>query len=129
MSGAEPGGASVRERLAKQALWDAFCAARGIAETGVVLFTTDPDGTVEVFGYGRDSRSMLRRSTAMQELLAGTIERVLGSVPGEAEGTLYLMYRLDAAGRVSRAGEQKALLLRPSAAKPYTPDLSHAFLG
>lgn len=100
MSGAEPGGGAVRERLAKQALWDAFCAAHGITETGVPLFATGHDGTVEAFAYGRDRRPMLRRSAEMEALLVGTVDRVLGSVPGEAEGVLYLMHRLDAAGRV-----------------------------
>ena len=100
MSAAEPGGAAVRERLTKQALWDAFCAAHDIAETGVPLFATGHDGTVEAFAYGRDGRPMLRRSADMEALLVGTVDQVLGSASGEAEGVLYLMHRLDAAGRV-----------------------------
>ena len=55
MSGADPGGAAARPRVAKQALWDAFCAAHGIAETGVPLFATGHDGTVEAFAYGRQT--------------------------------------------------------------------------
>ena len=92
--------AAVRERAAKQALWDAFCAAHGVAAAGVPLFATDADGAVEVFGYGRDGRPVLRRSAPMGEMLVGTVERVLASAPGKAEGVLPLMHHLDAAGRV-----------------------------
>ncbi len=100
MSVAVLDGTVVQECATKQALWDAFCAAHSIADAGVPLFATGPDGAVEVFGYGRDGRPMLRRSAAMGELLAGTVEKVLASAPGEAEGVLYLMHRLDEAGRV-----------------------------
>lgn len=95
-----PAQAAVPASTAKRALWDAFCTAHGIAETGVPLFAADPDGAVEVFAYGLDRRPVLRRSAAMEALLAGTVERVLAASPGEAEGVLYLMHRLDAAGRV-----------------------------
>lgn len=100
MNTPEPPPAAVRERTAKRALWDAFCAAHGVTEAGVPLFATGPDGAVEVFAYSRDDRPMLRRSAEMEALLAGTVERVLASAPGEAEGVLYLMHRLDGAGRV-----------------------------
>lgn len=95
-----PDVAVVQERATKQALWDTFCAAHSIAEMAVPVFATGRDGAVEVFAYGRDGRPMLRRSVPMQELLACTVEKVLTSAPGEAEGVLYLMHRLDAAGRV-----------------------------
>lgn len=61
MSAAVPDGAVAQESAAKQALWDAFCAAHRVAEASVPLFTTGSDGAVEVFGYGRDRRPMLRR--------------------------------------------------------------------
>lgn len=100
MSAAELNTAAVREPAAKRALWDAFCAAHDIAGTGVSLFATGPDGAVEVFPYGRDGRPLLRRSVEMEELLAGTVEQVLTSAPGEADDVLYLMHRLDAMGQV-----------------------------
>lgn len=79
----------LRERAAKQALWDKFSTAHDIAGTSVPLFATGRDGDVEVFPYGRDGRPMLRRSAEMQELLATTVERVLVSDPGSAEGILF----------------------------------------
>jgi hypothetical protein len=82
----------VPDASAKQALW--------LAEAGVPLFVAAPDGVVEVFGHGRSAVPMLRRSTAMEELLAGTVERVLAAPDGSSEGVLYLMHRLDAAGQV-----------------------------
>jgi hypothetical protein len=88
------------EQIHKQALWDAFCDAHRIAETGVPLFATTPEGTIEVFAYGRDARAMLRRSRRMEALLAETVEQVLTSPSVVAEGVLYLMHSLDAAGRV-----------------------------
>jgi hypothetical protein len=100
VSAVSPVAEAVPERGTKQALWNAFCFAHGIAATGVPLFATDPNGVVEVFTHGRDGRPMLRRSAAMEELLAGTAERVLAAPHGEAEGVLYLMHRLDAAGHV-----------------------------
>jgi len=84
----------------KLALWDAFCAAHRIAESGVPLFATGADGAVEVFAYGRDGRPMLRRSTAMEGLLIGAVERALAGPPAAAEGVLYLMHRLEPSGRV-----------------------------
>ena len=88
------------ERGSKQALWDAFCIAHDVAAMGVPLLAADPEGVVEVFGHGQDGRPMLRRSAAMEELLAGTVERVLAVSHAEAEGVLYLTHRLDAGGRV-----------------------------
>ena len=64
------------------------------------LFATGPNGAVEVFAYGRDARPMLRRSAEMESLLADTVERVLASSDAVTEGVLYIMHRLDAAGRV-----------------------------
>ena len=100
VTGTELGTLAIQGRSAKRALWDAFCAAHGIAEAGVPLFMADPGGAVEVFAYGRDRRPMLRRSAAMEVMVIGTVERVLAAAPGEAEGVLYLMHRLDEAGRV-----------------------------
>ena len=100
MSSAASDAVAIRERPAKQVLWDAFCAAHDIAGTGVPLFSTDADGAVEVFAYGRDGRPMLRRSAEMEALLVCTVDQILASAPGEAEGVLYMMYVLDAAGRV-----------------------------
>ena len=91
---------SAPEQIRKQALWDAFCAAHRIAETSVPLFATAPDGTVEVFAYGRDARPILRRSTEMEALLVDTVEQVLASRSESAEGVLYVMHSLNAAGRV-----------------------------
>lgn len=98
--GAAAADAAVPARAVKRALWDAFCAAHGIAEAGVPLFAADTDGAVEVFAHGRDGRPLLRRSAAMEAMVVGTVERVLAAEPGEAEGVLYLMHRLDDAGRV-----------------------------
>ena len=92
--------APVPERGTKQALWDAFCSAHGIAAAGVPLLAGDGEGLVEVFRHGLDGRAMLRRSAAMEELLAVTVEQVLAAPPGETEGVLYLMHRLDDGGRV-----------------------------
>lgn len=100
MSAAFPMTKQVPERSIKQALWDDFCAAHDIATTGVPLLAADVDGMVEVFGHGQDGRPMLRRSAAMEALLASTVERVLATPQGDAEGLLYLMHRLDAAGHV-----------------------------
>lgn len=94
------GSAVAPEPGQKQALWDAFCAEHRIAETGVPLFATSSDGTIEVFAYGRDGRPMLRRAAEMEALLAGTVEQVLASPSAVAEGVLYLMHWLNAAGRV-----------------------------
>jgi hypothetical protein len=100
MSVASPMMIPAPERGAKQALWNTFCAIHGIAATGVPLFAADTEGMVEVFGHGQGGRPMLRRSAAMEELLAGTVERVLAAPHGDAEGVLYLMHRLDVAGHV-----------------------------
>ena len=59
------GGDGYPERAAKLALWDRFCAEHRIAGRGVPLFAATPDGSVEVFPYGRDGRPVLRRSAAM----------------------------------------------------------------
>ncbi len=88
------------EHAAKRALWDAFCLAHDIAQASVPLLDTDAEGQVEVVGYGRDQRSMLRRSPAMESSLAGTVEQVLGAPAGSAQGVLYIMLRLDETGRV-----------------------------
>lgn len=87
-------------RETKQALWNEFCRAHHIADAGVPLFSVTPDGMVEVFAHGRDRRLMLRRSAAMEDLLIGTVEQVLAAEAAAVEGVLYLMLRLNAAGRI-----------------------------
>lgn len=93
-------GGTHAEIAAKQGLWDGFCAAHGISGQGVPLFAAAPDGRVEVFRYGRDGRPMLRRSHAMEAMVAATVDRVLSVPPGDAEGVLYMLHRLDGHGRV-----------------------------
>lgn len=87
-------------RETKQALWDKLCRAHDIADAGVPLFSATSDGTVEVLAHGRDRRFMLRRSAGMEHLLIGTVEQVLAAEAAAVEGVLYLMHRLDAAGRI-----------------------------
>ncbi len=60
---------STPERAAKLALWDRFCAEHRVAGSGVPLFAAAPDGSVEVFPYGRDGLPMLRRSAAMEAMV------------------------------------------------------------
>lgn len=59
-----------------------------------------PDGSVEIFRYGRDGRPMLRRSAAMEAILMETVEAILAAAPSGAEGLTYMMHRLDERGRV-----------------------------
>ena len=100
LGGAVTGTPAADGRETKQALWDEFCQAHHIADAGVPLFSATPDGAVEVFAHGRDRRVMLRRSAAMEDLLIGTVEQVLAADAAAVEGVLYLMHRLDAAGRI-----------------------------
>jgi hypothetical protein len=90
----------LRERATKLALWNAFCKAHRIADTGVSLFAGDRSGNVEVFAYGRDGRPMLRRSPEMHNLLASTVGQVIASPPEKAEGVLYIMHYLNFADQV-----------------------------
>ncbi len=84
----------------KLALWDRFCSEHRVAERGVPLFAAAPDGSVEVFPYGRDGRPMLRRSAAMEAMVVETVEAVLAAERPDAEGLLYIMHRLGGDGRV-----------------------------
>ena len=90
-----------RERAAKLALWDRFCAEHRVAERGVPLFAAMPDGSVEVFPYGRDGRPMLRPSAAMEAMVVETVDAVLAAKPSEAEGLIYMVHRPDEQGRVT----------------------------
>jgi hypothetical protein len=80
-------------------LWDDFCGAHAIAASGVPLFAADEVGVVETFGYGRNSRPMLRRAPAMRDKLIGTVQAVLAPA-SKYEGVLYMMHRTDPEGRV-----------------------------
>ena len=76
-------------------VWDRFCNQHSVAESSVPLFAADPTGNVECFGYGRDNRPMLRRSTAMREKMVTTVQSILSDDTGNIEGVLYMMHRLD----------------------------------
>jgi hypothetical protein len=75
-------------------LWRAFCASHRIALDGVPLFSITPSGQVDVILYGRNARPILRRSDQMQALVRKTVEGILAAPPGQADGLLYMMYRL-----------------------------------
>ncbi len=94
------GGYGGPERAAKLALWNRFCAEHRVAERGVPLFAAAPDGSVEVFPYGRDGRPVLLRSAAMEAMVVETVDAVLAAERPAAEGLLYMMHRLDEHGRV-----------------------------
>lgn len=81
-------------------LWDDFCRAHAIAASSVPLFAADKAGVVETFGYGRNSRPMLRRSPAMRAKIISTVNTVLSSPPGKYEGILYMMQRVAPEERV-----------------------------
>jgi hypothetical protein len=88
------------ERAAKLALWDRFCAEHHVAERGVPLFAARPDGSVEVFPYGRDGRPVLRRSAAMETMVVEAVDAVLAAERPDAEGLLYMMHRVGGDCRV-----------------------------
>jgi hypothetical protein len=80
---------------AKTDLWDAFCSAHSIIETGVPLFRTDTDGSVSRDCFGKDKRQVLARSREMEELLVSVVESVLDDPAKgglDLEGVLYLMH-------------------------------------
>ena len=81
-------------------LWDDFCRAHAIAASGVPLFSANKAGVVETFGYGRNSRPMLRRSPAMRAKIIATVNAVLSSPPSKYEGILYMMHRVDPEERI-----------------------------
>jgi hypothetical protein len=98
----------------KLALWIDFIHAHDIAAQSVPLFAQTDDGKVETFVYGggAHARPMLRRSSAMRDLVVGTVKACLAA---QSEGLLYMMFRegseapgvplyIGRAGRVGRNG-------------------------
>lgn len=87
----------------KLRLWDGFCARHRIVDRGVPLFDADGGGRVVAERFGRDGRLVLRRSAAMEDLLAAEVERTVAapaSGPATLEGVLYLMHWREPSGRV-----------------------------
>lgn len=87
----------------KLRLWDEFSARHQLNERAVPLFECDAAGRTVAAPFGRDGRLVLRRSAAMEDLLAGEVERAVASPAGGAgalEGVLYMMHWRDPSGRV-----------------------------
>jgi hypothetical protein len=84
----------------KQALWDGFCDAHGIAAASVPLFAADTNGVVDVVHFRPGGVPFLRRSVAMEDMIGTSVKSILAVPPSTYEGMLYLMLRLDSHGRV-----------------------------
>jgi hypothetical protein len=95
-----PGFPAIQPADNKQALWDGFCAAHGIAAASVPLFAADTNGVVEVVHLRPGGVPFLRRSAAMEGMIGSSVQSVFAGSPSTYEGLLYLMLRLDSQGRV-----------------------------
>ena len=95
-----PGFPAIQPADNKQALWDGFCAAHGIAAASVPLFAADTNGVVEVVHLRPGGVPFLRRSAAMEGMIGSSVQSVFAGSPSTCEGLLYLMLRLDSQGRV-----------------------------
>jgi hypothetical protein len=84
----------------KQGLWDRFCAAHNIAAQGVPLFHVGSGGAVDIIASGKRGASLLRRSAAMEGMVGRATAAVHAASPQDAEGLLYLMFRLDEQGGI-----------------------------
>src|SRR3954467_8993726 len=84
----------------KQALWDGFCDAHGIAAASVPLFAADTNGVVDVVHFRPGGVPFLQRSAAMESMIGTSVQSILAVPPSTCEGMLYLMLRLDNQGRV-----------------------------
>ena len=83
----------------KQALWDGFCDAHGIAAASVPLFAADSNGVVGVIHLRPVGVPFLQRSAAMESMIGTSVQGILAVPPSTYEGMLYLMLRLDSQGR------------------------------
>jgi len=78
----------------KHFLWDDFCRKNSILDKGVSLFECDGMHT-EVLSYGKDNRSILKRSQEMEALVIHEVERVITDFnkgTNVYEGLIYLMF-------------------------------------
>jgi hypothetical protein len=82
----------------KLALWDRFCSAHGIQHAGVPLFACDDGGRIACEPFGKDGRSILRRSPDMEALIVREVRKTL-SRDTRNEGLLYMMHWRDG-GRI-----------------------------
>lgn len=65
------------------------------------LFSASPSGHVETLVYGQDQRRVVRRSPAMEDLLASEVERCLSDAGRSLDGVLYMMLRRDGEGALT----------------------------
>lgn len=84
----------------KKALWQKFCIVHGIAARSVPLFALSDDGSVQILRIGNQRIPVLRRSSAMEDMIGRSVAKILASSPETCEGLLYLMHRLDDQGEV-----------------------------
>jgi hypothetical protein len=83
---------------AKHQLWRDFSRRHGVADRSVALFAASASGEVDTIGYGQDQRRVLRRSPAMEDVLASEAERCLSDAGRSLDGVLYMMLRRDGEG-------------------------------
>jgi hypothetical protein len=95
-----PGFPAIQPAHNKQALWDGFCDAHGIAAASVPLFAADTNGVVDVVHFRPGGVPFLQRSAAMESMIGTSVQSILAVPPSTCEGMLYLMLRLDNQGRV-----------------------------
>jgi len=90
---------AIRPADKKQAFWDGFCDAHGIAAASVPLFAADRNGVVDVVHLRPVGVPFLQRSAAMESMIGTSVQGNLAVLPSTYDGMLYLVLRLDSQGR------------------------------
>lgn len=83
------------------AIWDSFCAEHQILSKATPLFSCT-SLAVETFAYGKNKRTLLKRSPEMESLVISEVSKVLRDFElgdGRYEGLIYLMF-WESQGRV-----------------------------
>lgn len=85
-------------------LWNQFVANNRVLEEAVSLFETT-DNCVATFAYGSNGRTMLKRSSQMENLMRGLGQRLVDEFKSgelQSDGILYMMLSCQGDGLVPR---------------------------
>lgn len=81
----------------KLQLWNDFCSANNVIQSSVPLFELEGDHVV-TFPYGKNKRSLLKRSSQMDSLVIREVNKVINDFNNgteEYEGLIYMMFWKD----------------------------------
>ncbi len=83
--------------MSKEKIWNDFCLKNRVFDGAVPLFE-ESSGLVQTFQYGKNKRTLLKRSEDMEALVSNEVKRLTDDFEARTnlyEGIIYMMFWKD----------------------------------